>query len=436
MSNQSRLDVTELERDRYARTARIRLADRQITTPHFFTLVKNPDEFQSILDLTAEKQPPSASGCVVRLFDAQRVLGEHLANMTQIRVDALSRYVEERFHTFLETKILVIDPATEYLFYEPCLPRWIDDLSLPAPIVGYARRCKTQKERLDSSEYSKWKEAHHTLFWNEMSEDAASRNRMIGEVFDLELRYRSTILLPPVPLVRSQRQMNVSIQINEVAHGISAGRSAEFASYFIIQQGMLDDEESVDELLKYLRNTQTRITVLKFKYLNLTNPGRISHLVAYRDFLQQLSFLKETNKDRVFIVLENGYQVFPSATVAFDIASTSMTGYDGDSQYGQGEYGAWFDPEQMVHVPFKDLKKICRNNHNRLPCAHDTCGNIDIATIDPDSWNRVRRKHYVLTMNDYMTMIAKAIKDKKIELAIDKLINSDISRLKKLIPRT
>ncbi|MGB9023691.1 MAG: hypothetical protein WCC94_09695, partial [Candidatus Bathyarchaeia archaeon] len=83
MSSRSRLDVTELERDRYARTARIRLADRQIMTPHFLTLVKNPDEFQSLLDLTTQKQPPYASGCLVRLFDAQMVLGEHLANMTQ-----------------------------------------------------------------------------------------------------------------------------------------------------------------------------------------------------------------------------------------------------------------------------------------------------------------------------------------------------------------
>jgi hypothetical protein len=405
-------------------------------TPHFLTLVKNPDEFQTLLDLTTQKQPPYASGCLVRLFDAQRVLGEHLANMTQMRVDAISKYVEESFQTFLDTKILVIDPATEYLFYESCLPRWTSDKALPPPLMNHSRRCQTKKKDLKPSEYSKWKEAYHTLFWNEMSKDAASRNRMIGEVFDLELRYRSAILLPPVPLVRSQRQMKISIQINEVAQGISAGKNAEYADYFIIPQQAFDDEESLDELLKHLRrNTSARITVLKFKYLNLTSPGRISHLVAYRDLLQQLSFLKETNKDRVFIVLENGYQVFPSATVGFDITSTSMTGYDGESHGGQGEHGAWYDPEQMVHIPFKDLKKICKNNHNRLPCSHDICENTDIATIDPDSWNRVRRKHYVLTMNDYMTMIAKAIKDKKIELAIDKLINSDISRLKKLVPR-
>ena len=137
----------------------------------------------------------------------------------------------------------------------------------------------------------------------------------------------------------------------------------------------------------------------------------------------------------MFVALENGYQVFPFAAVAFDIVSTSMTGYDGDSAYGHGEYGSWFDPELMVHVPFEDLGKICRNNHNRLPCGHSMCQSIDIATIDADSWNTYRRKHYVLTMNDYMMMIQKAIRDRKIELAREKLINSDISRLKRLIPR-
>lgn len=363
------------------------------------------------------------------------MLGTRLANLTQTRVDALSKYVEETFQEFLDRTILIIDPATEYLFYEPYLQRWIDDRALPAPILNYLQRRLIQRQQLDPSDYLKWKSAHHTLFWNKISNDASSRNRMIGEVFDLELAYRSTVLLPPVPLVRSRRQMEISIQINEVAHAISAGRNAECACYFMIQRNVIDDEELMNGLLKYLSKAPSRIIVLKFKYLNLAGAGGLSQLVAYRDLLQQLSFLKETIKDKVLMVLENGYQTFPSAAVAFDIVSTSMTGYDGDSQYGQGEYGAWFDPEQMVHVPFKDLKKIYRNNRNRLPCAHDICKNIDIANIDPDSWNRLRRKHYVQTMNDYMTMIAKAVRDKRIELATDKLINSDISRLKRLIPR-
>jgi len=39
-------------------------------------------------------------------------------------------------------------------------------------------------------------------------------------------------------------------------------------------------------------------------------------------------------------------------------------------------------------------------------------------------------------MGEFMVMIAEAIRTKKVELAVDKLINSDMSRLKKLIPRS
>ena len=112
-----------------------------------------------------------------------------------------------------------------------------------------------------------------------------------------------------------------------------------------------------------------------------------------------------------------------------------MTGFDGDSEFGHGEYGAWYDPDQMVHIPFKYMREVYRNNQNRLPCAHGICANVNVETVDANSWNTLRRKHYVLTMGDYMTMISDAIRGKKVELAIDKLINSDISRLKKLIPR-
>src|SRR5205807_9017386 len=261
-------------------------------------------------------------------------------------------------------------------------------------------------------------------------------NRLIGEVFDLELSYRSSLLLPPVPVIRTSRDLEIAIQFNEIAQAISAGRNTECAGYFIMQKGVLDDDGIIDTLFRYLSNSSQRMVVLKFKYLDLVKAGSVRQLIAYRNILQQISFLKETFRDIAYMVLENGYQVFPSATVAFDLVSTHMTGFDKDSEFGHGEYGSWFDPELMVHMPFKDMKEIYENNQNRLPCAHDECADVDVNTIDANSWNTSRRKHYVLTMGDYMTMIANAIKTKRTDLAIDKLINSDISRLKKLIPRS
>jgi hypothetical protein len=359
-----------------------------------------------------------------------------MADLTQTRVDAVSKYVGTRFNDFLGKTIVIIDPATEYLFYEHNVSRWGHDKALPRLITDYVRQRLNRKERIDPAEYDKWKEAYHTLFWNKLSQDAASRNRLIGEIFDLELRYRSSILLPPVPIVRSKRDLEITIQINEIAQAISTGRSAECGAYFILQRGVLDDDGIIDELFRYLSSASQRVIVLKFKYLDLAKEGSVHQLLAYRNFLQQVSFLKETFPDRVYMVLENGYQAFPSATVAFDLVSTSMTGFDKDSEFGHGEHGSWFDSELMVNVPFKDIKETYRNNQNRLPCAHDECSEVDINNIDAGSWNIIRRKHYVLTMGEFMVMIAEAIRTKKVELAVDKLINSDISRLKKLIPRS
>lgn len=429
------MSVSEIERDRYARSAKITLGERVVESPHFFTRLSNPDELRSFQELVMEGYP-RIQGCVVRLFDAKNVLGPSIMDLTQTRVDAISKYVGSRFQEFLSKTIVVVDPATEYLFYEHHLSKWANDKATPRLIVDYARSRLGKKERLDQGEYDNWKEANHTLFWNKLSQDAAARNTLIGDVFDLELHYRSSILLPPVPVIRSKRDLEIAIQFNEIALAISSGKSVECAAYFIMQRGILDDEAIIDALFRYLSGASHRMVVLKFKYLDLAKSGSIHQLTAYRNFLQQVSFLKETFPDRVYMVLENGYQVFPSATVAFDFVSTHMTGFDKDSEFGHGEHGSWFDPEQMVHIPFKDMKEVYRNNQNRLPCAHASCADIDVDTIDADSWNILRRKHYVLTMSDYMTIIAGAIRTKRVELAIDKLINSDISRLKKLIPRT
>jgi len=435
MYNRRRLVVTELDRDRYARFARVELAGKTITTPHFCTLVKakNPDEFDIFLKMMVLNQSGHIGSCLVRLFDAPTFIAPKLENMTQTQMDDQTKYVEENFIRFFNEKPLIIDPATEYLFYEHYLPRWLN-LSKTAlkPILEYVEDCVRKKERIDSSEYSAWKEAYHTLFWNKLSEDAVKRNKLIGDVFDLELKYGSSILLPPVPVIRSEKLLEISVHINYVARGIATSRDAEYANYFILSRAVLSDDELISRFMGYVTKDPSRIKVFKFKYLDLTGSGRISEFKAYGNLMQELSLLKEKDKNKVFMILDNWHQVFPSAVVAFDAVSSSMTGYDYDSNYGQGEYGSWYDPELMNYVPWADVRKHFQNG---LPCSHEVCRGIEIRTISADEWNVKRRIHYVQTMGDFMVMIKNAIGERKIELAIDKLINSDISRLKKLIPR-
>jgi len=77
-----------------------------------------------------------------------------------------------------------------------------------------------------------------------------------------------------------------------------------------------------------------------------------------------------------------------------------------------------------------------KNTENRLPCYCYACKQIsDLEAIERNTWNIRRREHYVLAMNEYMRMIRQAIEDRNIELAREKILKSDVSGLKNLIPR-
>ena len=114
-----------------------------------------------------------------------------------------------------------------------------------------------------------------------------------------------------------------------------------------------------------------------------------------------------------------------------------MHGFDRDSNWGSNTYGSWFDPELMYYLPFDELKnKVFKNNNHVMPCYCSVCKKIkDLSAITKEDWYKMRREHYTLTMNEYMRMISQAISDRTIELARDKLANSQLALLQTLIPR-
>lgn len=176
---------------------------------------------------------------------------------------------------------------------------------------------------------------------------------------------------------------------------------------------------------------------MKIKNLDLWNSGQLVQKESYKKLMDTMFEIRKKNPSKMFLALENWYQCFVSACYGFDIVSSSMTGFDRDSEYGTNTYGSWFDPELMYYVPFDILKKrIVKNTENRLPCSCYACTQIsDLENVERDIWYIRRREHYVLTMNKNMRMIRQAIEDRNIELAREKIVNSDISGLKNLIPR-
>ena len=137
------------------------------------------------------------------------------------------------------------------------------------------------------------------------------------------------------------------------------------------------------------------------------------------------------------MALESWYVSYASACYGYNIVSTTMTGFDRDSEFGSNTFGSWFDPDWMYYISFDELKeKVLKNTNHVMPCYCSVCKKIkDLSAVSRDDWYNFRREHYALTMNEYMRQISQAITDRTIELARDKLANSQLALLQSLIPR-
>lgn len=436
----SQLVVKTLNEDRFARSTQITLGEKTILTPNFCTLVKTYEEFNSLMGLSLLSETKYLGSYVIRFFDTLDTIMPRLQNQGQIVLNT-NKSIEDFFLKFSKKNIAFIDPSLEYLLYEfyggkflRALERMTKGKQLEI-LLQYLKERDAKKQTLEASEYEVWKKAFHRKFWYELDRNPVKRSKFVGDFLDMETMCESDILIPPVPIADSEGMLDIAMRINHLAKAI-APRTKQYATYLLFQKSVLCNDALIEKIVNILKADPTQLTIVKIKNLDLWTPGQITQRENYKKLMDAMYETRKKNPAKLYIAFENWYQSFASACYGFDIVSTSMHGFDRDSEFGKNVRGSYFDPDLMYYLPFDDLRKLVKNNDDHLPCYCSRCKSIsDLDEIDPDSWNMLRREHYVLTMNEYMRMISQAIEDQNIELTREKLANSELSRLKELIPR-
>jgi len=376
------------------------------------------------------------------LFDTWDTIIPKLKNQNQRRLLQKNKSIEDFFIEFNRQNVALVDPSLEYLLYEfyagkfPRILRKIRRAKQLDILLHYLEEREAKKQTLPEGEYENWKKAFHRKFWYSLDRDPLQRSKLVGDFIDLETICGSDVIIPPVPIVDSEGMLDIAIRINNLTKAICP-RTKPYATYLLLRKGVLRNDKLVQKIVALLKTDPAQLTIIKIKNLDLWNSGRVTQRENYRRLMDAMYETRKRDPSKLYIALENWYQSFASACYGFNIVSTSMHGYDRDSEFGKNVRGSWFDPDVMWYIPYNELKKMMENNENRLPCYCPICKGIsDLDKIDHDSWNMLRREHYVLTMNEYMRMINQAIEDRNIELAREKLANSELSRLQSLIPRS
>ena len=424
-----RLQRREVKYDRFARSAKITLNGFDTDCPYFFTLVQNAAEFESLREIAIQGQ--HFGGCVVRIFDAPSVIGSR-SNQYQMTIESQMMRSEEESRTYKRTFPIIIDPSTEYLYYRKHVPGWITLNNLPVSLRKYLAKYRTAM-RFNGNDQKTLRRYHGQLWNDQIADHPDLEHELIGFFFDTELAFDSATLLPPVPVVDTELDLETTFEINRLARLDATGKNAELGNYFILQPSMIESERIRNRIVDFVATSPVRLSAFKFKFARLAGSGP-GLLEGFADFYERLAQVREQHSEKTLMVMESGEQVFPSAAVTFDFVSTSMTGFDSDRGGKAEGLGSLIDYRKKVSIKIGAVQRAYRNNDNHPSCNHAVCQPVSPLSASPDVWYKIRRQHYVLTMDDFMADIARYIGEGNIEQARRDLVNSHLSNLKELIP--
>ncbi|MDH5634405.1 MAG: hypothetical protein OEY30_01115 [Candidatus Bathyarchaeota archaeon] len=181
----------------------------------------------------------------------------------------------------------------------------------------------------------------------------------------------------------------------------------------------------------------TRLTIFKFKYMNLNSEERTLEKNAFKSLLMELSFIASRLENKAFMLLEGANQTFPSALTGFDIVSSSFNG-DKEDRHTRREhspFAKWYDPEYMIYRSRDELMQIISNNYNVVPCHCPICTSASsFLTEDFTEYNRNVKMHYLFCREAEMKEIFDGTKQKTTPMGRDKLQRSQLKNLIDLIP--
>lgn len=427
-------------KNKFSKSVDLKIGQKKIMTPNFALRLKNTEELDLFLRLKSRYSLNFLSTYVVRLIDVSRTLYPKIKALPRRQKKLFGGPIEEPFSVSLSRDVILTDPALEYLHYdvESILRRITSLFFLPKTIRDYAKRCLRGKKTRKRYDYRKWREAHHRKFWNDIYKDDSKRTRMIRDIHNFEIKNKADILIPPVPLITSPRLLDIAFLINERSRELARGKK-ESADYFLLRADALRNDEIMDRIKQHIENAEdTRLTIFKFKYLNLNSEERTLEKNAYKTLLMELSLASQNIENKAFMLLEGANQIFPSALTGFDLISSSFSGdkEDRHSRRERSPFAKWYDPEYMIYRSRRELMQIIDNNGGAVPCHCPICVSPSaFLTSDFIEYNRNVKRHYLFCRQAEMEEIFNAIRRKTTAIGVDKLQRSQLKNLADLIPR-
>ena len=436
---------------KFSESADLEINGKVLVTPTFASRLKSDGEMRIYNNVRSSYAPKQLSAYVVRLLDVGRTLYSSMKSTAVSNLGINQMTLDNKFTPKSDEKVLLIDPALEYLYYTANMERLAVTPFVSHTVRDYITKFLNKTKELDKAKLNGedgvigknlLRETEHTNFWTCVYKDANMRMKLIRDTFNVELKAKTDVLIPPVPLITSSHLLDVAIDMNEKSRAFSPALSQDerkCADYFVLKPNVLKNEHMMSTIKEYVSTSESELTLFKFKNLNLCYENMALERVAFKSFLMELSLVSQHFENKAFGLLESGNQTFPAAFSSFAIVSTGFNLDREDQRKDQKDippFANRYDRTNMIMQDKPTFMKTIENNGHTIPCDCRVCiDNPSIPETDFIEYNRRAKGHYLLCRELEMTEIINAIEKQESQMGFEKLLRSSLKNLTDIIPR-
>jgi hypothetical protein len=451
LNQESKFKVSELHRDRYARTGEASYLSKNILLPCHGIGIRSAQDFDIFISLRFAHDTSHLGFCSTQLAYADDTFVTLRKKIAEENLKFKPTASGTQLKTFTQKTFLAVEPSTEFTYWDHQRAFEKIQVSLETPkfLKDYVTEIFKKRKQfgLGSPEYRKWKTDFFDSKWSETVRDEDVLNDLILQNYEGQKTCGADILIPPTNPIISDKTFEYAKKIIENTASIW---KTSTAAYLVLQQSVLKNDDLLSRILEFYRITKLPILILKIKDFEPLDPDRVDLRKAFSLIQETFCNLREKNSNKCTILLEGGKLTYPSLIRGFDIVTNNLSGRNklGGGKRKKGvnpsPFSRYYVNSKMVFYQHEKMQEFARNELKftngkyalqcRLPCC------CDIVTIDgltKSFWNNsIARPHFALSMNEEAKYVSDLVYTNQVQKAKERLLKSELCILKNLIPDT
>lgn len=440
-----------LNRDGLVRTARwiynqpLYNKKLEFAIPNFALHISN-SQMINVLDIRLEIAhllSEHSKSYVQKIFDVDNTIIDQVKNV-QKNLDG--EYLNTTFRNFFYNNLMILDFASDSLYYTKYLKKISETMKLPTEVRALAKDLFLKHtSSKNAQEYKKYSDKKIDEFWNKILKDDKSIMNFEARIHEQGINSYGDIVIPFTKQIKNSRKELAEVEkINNAWMSLNRAEYKPAVAYLSLSQSVLWNQPLISGIIDYIETLDADILVIKIKNLHLTDGSRHSKpRELLKSILEVIAKKKEKSKNLLTICLECSEHLYPLAVQAFDIVSTLPNMFDKETESGGGTEngrrgGKALDEDTLGLTDYEDWQKRFAEL-GYFPCSHDICHaritNMNDADYPARQWYVDLRRHNILTITDWLQMIAESVTNQQADLAVDRLRNSPLKVLTELLVR-